>query len=53
MNTIKNSTTIHLWLDKCIGSCNTLIDSSSKICVLNKTEDLNIYIFNMITGKNE
>ena len=33
-------------LDRCIGSCN-------KVCVLNKTEDLNLSVFNMITGINE
>ena len=40
-------------LDKCVGSCNTLNDSSNKACVPNKTEDLNIHVFNTITGKNE
>ena len=40
-------------LDKCVGSCNTLNDSSNKVCVPNKTEDLNIPVFNTITRKNE
>ena len=41
-------------LDRCISSCNTLInDLSNKLCVPNKTEDLNIHAFNMITGINE
>ena len=40
-------------LDKCVGSCNTLNDSSNKVCVPNKTEDLNIHVFNTITRKNE
>ena len=40
-------------LDRCVESCNTLNDLSNKVCVPNKTEDLNIYIFNIITGKNE
>ena len=40
-------------LGNCLGSCNTLNDLSNKVCVLNKTEDLNIHVFNMITGKNE
>ena len=39
-------------LDKCVGSCNTLNDLSNKACVQNKTEDLNMNIFNMITGIN-
>ena len=40
-------------LDRCIGSCNTLYDLSSKVCFPNRTEDLNISVFNMITGINE
>ena len=31
-------------LDKCVGSCNTLNDLSNNICVLNKTEYLNIHV---------
>ena len=40
-------------LDKCVGSWNTLNDLRKKVCVPNKTEDLNIYVFNIIRGKNE
>ena len=40
-------------LDKCVGSCNTLNDLSKKICVPNKTKDLNLSVFNTITGINE
>ena len=36
-------------LDRCVGSCNTLNDSSNKVFVPNKTEDLNLSMFNMIT----
>ena len=36
-------------LDRCVGSCNTLNDLSNKVCVSNKTEDLNLSLFNMIT----
>ena len=39
--------------DKCVGNCNTLNDLSNKICVPNKTEDLNLSVLNMITGINE
>ena len=35
-------------LDKWVGSCNTLSDLPSKVCVANKTEDLNLNLFNMI-----
>ena len=40
-------------LDRCVGSCNTLNDLSNKVCVPNKTEDLNLSVFRMITGINE
>ena len=39
-------------LHRCVGSCNTLNDLFNKVCVPNKTEDLNLSVFNMITGKN-
>ena len=39
-------------LDRCVGS-STLNDLSNKVCVPNKTEDLNISVLNMITGINE
>ena len=39
--------------DRYVGSCNTLNDLSNKVCVSNKTEDLNLSVFNMITGINE
>ena len=40
-------------LDRCVGSCNTFNDLSNKVCVPNKAEDLNLSLFNMITGINE
>ena len=40
-------------LDRCVGSCNTLNNLSNKVYVPNKTEDLNLSIFNIITGINE
>ena len=40
-------------LDRCSGSCNTMNDLSKKVCVLSKTEDLNLSVFNTITGINE
>ena len=40
-------------LDRCIGSCNTLTDLPNKVSFPNKTEDLNLSLFNMITGINE
>ena len=40
-------------LDRCAGSCITLNDWSNKVFVPNKTEDINLSMFNMITGINE
>ena len=40
-------------LDRCVGICNTLNNLSNKVCVSNKTEDLNLSKFNMITRINE
>ena len=40
-------------LDICVGSCNTLIYLSNKVRVPNKTEDLDLSVFNIITGINE
>ena len=37
-------------LDRCVGSCNTLKDLSNKVCIPNKTEDLNLSVFNMTAG---
>ena len=33
-------------LDRSNGNCNTLDDPSGKICVLNKTEGVNLNVFN-------
>ena len=40
-------------LNRCVGSCNTLNQLSNKVCVPNKTVDLNLSKFNMITVINE
>ena len=40
-------------LNKYLGSRDTLFDLSKKVCVPNKTENLNLSVFNMITGINE
>ena len=54
MNTAKNFTTIHLRLDGCLASYNTLNDLSNKVFFQEKeTEDLNPSVFNVITGMNE
>ena len=36
----------------CVGILNTLNDLPYRVCVPNETEDLNLSIFNMITGIN-
>ena len=35
-------------LDRCVGICNTLNDISNKVCIPNKTGDLNLTVFIMI-----
>ena len=40
-------------LDRCVQSFNTLNDLSNKVCVPNKTEYLNLNVFNLIAGVNE
>ena len=40
-------------LGRCVGSCNILNELSNKVYVPNKTEHLNLSVFNMITGINE
>ena len=42
--------TFALKFDRCVGSCNTLNDLSNKVCVPNEIENLNMHVFNMITG---
>ena len=37
-------------LDKCNGSSNTLDDLFGRLCVPNKTKDINIKVFNMKSG---
>ena len=39
-------------LDICVGSYSTLIESSNKQWVPNRAEDLNLSLFNIITGIN-
>ena len=36
-------------VDRCVRSFNTFNDLSNKVCVPSKSEDINIYVFNMIT----
>ena len=42
-----------LSISRCVGSCNTLNDLSNKVCVPNKTKDLNLSVFSVITGINQ
>ena len=37
---------------RCVESFNAFNDLSDKVCFPNKTEDLNLSVFNMITGIN-
>ena len=40
-------------LDRCVGSCNALNDLSNKVRFPDKTEDLDLNVFNRIKGINE
>ena len=40
-------------LNRCVGCCNILNDLSNKVCVPNKTENLNLSVFNINTGIHE
>ena len=40
-------------LNRCVGICNSMNDLSNKVCIPNKTEDLNLSMFNMTTRINE
>ena len=40
-------------LERYVESCNNLNDLSNKVYVPNKTEDINLSMFNMIIGINE
>ena len=40
-------------LDRCAGTYNNLDDLSSRVCVPNETEGLNLYVFNMVAGIKE
>ena len=40
-------------LDRCVSSPNTLNVFSSKVCVPNKTKNVNLSVFNMNTRANE
>ena len=40
-------------LDRRVGSCITFNDLYNRGCIPNKTEDLNLRVFNMITGIND
>ena len=40
-------------LDRCVESCNTLNNLPHKVCVSNKTADLNLSVLNMISRINE
>ena len=54
MNTVKNLTTIHWWLNQIdVLELVILLMTCLIKYVSNKTEDLNMHAFNMITGRNE
>ena len=52
MNTVSNYRFV-VKLDRFVRSCNSLNNVSNKVCVPDKTDDLNLTVFNMIAGINE
>ena len=40
-------------LDRCVERCNTFNSLSNKVCVANKTEEINLIMLKMIARKNE
>ena len=39
--------------ERCVASCIVLNDFSNKVFVPNKIDELNIHLFDIITGKNQ
>ena len=56
MSTLKDYVSIHLQLNQIdvweVGSCNTLTELSKNLHIPKKAEDLNLSVFNSITGIN-
>ena len=48
---IEEATETVLDFSNVLGNCNALNGLSKRICVTNKTKDLNIHIYNMIARK--
>ena len=40
-------------LERCVANCNIVDDTSNRVCVSNKTEDLNLKVFIIIREINE
>ena len=38
--------------NKCSGNCNTINDPYTQVCVPNKVKNLNVKVFNLMTGVN-
>ena len=40
-------------INKCGGSCCTIDDSHARICIPNKVKNVNVKVFNLMSGVNE
>ena len=40
-------------VDNCSGSCNTINDSYAWVCVSNKVKNMNVEVYNLMSGVNE
>ena len=40
-------------VNNCVGSCRTIDDPYARICVPNKVKNMNVKVFNLMSGVNE
>ena len=54
---INSDKTLFYWftisVNKCGGSCNTIHDPYSRVCIPNKVKNMNLKVFNLVSGVNE
>ena len=43
----------NITINKCKGSCNTINDPYAKLCALDTIKNINVNVFNLISGTNE
>ena len=43
----------HLDVNNCVGSCSIIDDPYARMCVPNKVKNMNVKVFNLMSGVNE